>query len=388
MTCTHRTEFGNTKVAAVVARMAIAKTAARATVVCLFSISLNLSLLSVVKAENVRLQNDVFNISSSKIVFPNIKLRQDDRTTFSSELSFQDYLIEKKTAQFKSVNLSATLSTIRPVPRGWYGSDHATISNFGLIRRDRTHVQLTKEFNDVKVSAGVSTEAAAISNQLSSFSAPYVKLSDFNKERKMAAIEIQKKMNDEHLILAATLGAVREYGAVAGCCSYNSSPFLNTNPSARFFSVAASYAPSSRVSFFGLASLAYTKPIDNEVSINNDGVGAPFITDISSAKLLTWSLGLSAKNFLQKGDKVGFVLAMPVKVISGSMGLYDPSLNGQISRVNLSQTGTEMNMELSYSAYIDKSSTFTAAGIYRRQPNNDADAKPSVGVSVRMVTQF
>lgn len=363
----------------------------------------NLSFVSLAKAGNDRFSNDVLSVSdlsSTKAYVSNIKLHHDDSVTFQPNLSFQDYLIEKKTAQFKSTHLSASISRATPVPWVSVGSDYSNFSNLfntsqlSLIRRDRTHVQLTKEFDDLKVSAGVSNEEAVMSNQLSSFSAPYVKLSEFNTERKIAAVELEKKMNNEHIVLAATLGAVREYGAVVGCCSSNPS-LLNLNPSARFFSFAASYAPSSWVSFFGQASLAYTKSIDNDVSLSNNrhvisGTPAvPAIKDVSSAKLFTWSLGLSARNFLQVGDKVGVVLAMPVKILSGSMGVYNSvGADGQISRVNLSQTGTEMNMELSYSAYVGKSSTFTAASIYRRQPNHDADAPPSVGVSVRMVTQF
>jgi hypothetical protein len=410
----HNIEFGNAKITG-----AVAKTA----VVYLISAFSNLPIISsVAAAENanfpvgVKLQNFAQSDDFGK--------PRNDAVLLDG-IDFYDRLIEKTAVRFKSTDRDGytgghVLSTSLPMSISYLrdmldsrlgsgsggmnaqffslaipnhapttstslrliGADRSSISYFGIVK-DASHIGFVKEFDGLKISAGVSTELSSISHQLSLFSAPYVRASAFNAERKIVAAEIEKNFDDGRAIVAVTIGVLNEAGSLAGCCSVSNS-FLNTNPRTRFSSIVMSYAPSPKISFFGLASIGTTKPYD--------GNGA-LITDISSAKLAAWSLGLSARNFIKPGDKIGFVLAMPVKILSGSMGLSDGTalqegINGQTSRINLRQNGTETDMELSYSTYIGKSSRLTAAAIYRMHPDHDAAAKPSIGIGARMIVQF
>lgn len=275
-------------------------------------------------------------------------------------------------------------SFLGKVPLSFSGVDRFSAPYFGLIK-DAMHFGLGTRLGGVSLRAGLMRESRSMSEQVSPMPFNGDPQASHHANRSMAIAEIEKTFAGGRAVAVGTLGAMREASSMLGSMSAGSLA-LNAVPKTAFTSLSAAYAVSPQLSLSGMAAFGYTR--------SGPSMGS-FVTAVAGVKSVSWSLGVSTENCLAKNDRLGLIVAMPNKIVSGALALSgavsqneDGSLNYAPMRLNLRPSGTEMDTELAYSKPLAKVGTLTYVAMYRLHPGQDAAAGPDAALGARFNMPF
>lgn len=195
--------------------------------------------------------------------------------------------------------------------------------------------------------------------------------------------EFEKRVGDG--VMTVSGGVVKESNAYLG--DRGAGLFaLEVQPATTFLAFGTAYPIADKTYLSGTVSMGTTAAVSNPNSA---------LSDTSATRTLSWAVGLARTDAFQAGDKVGFSVSQPMKVVSGSINLTAPQgvdiLGNPVmgtTRIGLVSPATELDTELNYSAPVGKLSTVSLAGMYRLHPNHDANDEPESVIGARYQARF
>lgn len=201
----------------------------------------------------------------------------------------------------------------------------------------------------------------------------------------LLSTELQKNIGGVTGVV--TLGMMQESNAMLGM-SGTGALAMGGNTNTNFVTFAGSKDWLAKTTFSAMASLGYTRGQNNP----NDSL----INSVSSSTSAAWSLGLTQKDWIRKGDRLGFTAAMPLRTMSGDMNLTtavsqsqeDGSLQYANQSIGLAPSGTEKDFELAYSRPMSFGGKLTAMGQYKLQPGHISGAESQYGLGLRYGRSF
>jgi hypothetical protein len=225
---------------------------------------------------------------------------------------------------------------------------------------------------------GALVQAAPVSTAVLGFGASSANMS-------LATVELQKSFADATGIV--TVGHLQEAGAMLGMTGAGALA-LGGNANTTFVAFSASKPVSTNTTFSAMASLGQTSAYNN--------ASASLIDGASASRSTAWSVGLAQKDVLRTGDNFGFTLAMPLRVMSGTMqtttavaqSQADGSLQFATQSMSMLPTGMEKDLEFAYSRPMFFGGSLTALAQAKFQPGHDADAATQYGLGLSYLRKF
>lgn len=247
------------------------------------------------------------------------------------------------------------------------------------LAESATHVGYGATFkNGTVVRLGMFSQAASVSPTLYELTAPVA-------ARSLATVELHKVFSG--ITGVVTVGQLQETNSVLGMTG-SGALNLSASPRTTFVTLAGSMPLLQKTTLSAMTTLGNTAAYEN--------TGASLIDSASASGTAAWSLGLAQKDLLRDGDALGFTMAMPLKVMTGSMQIstavaqsqVDGSLQYATQSVSLQPTGTEKDLELAYATPMRFGGTLTAMAQVKLQPGHDAQAPTQLGLGVRYLRSF
>ena len=197
--------------------------------------------------------------------------------------------------------------------------------------------------------------------------------------------ELQKSFGDTTAVFTA--GQMTERDAVLGMQGAGALAINNT-AATTFMSVAVARPVAERVTASAMFSVGHTAGYKNSAASLIDGA-----TDSTSA---AWSMGLARSDMFRTGDKLGLTVAMPLRVMTGSMQVTtatdqsqeDGSLSYATESVSLAPSGMQKNIELAYTRPAQFGGTISAMAVVKLDPGHVAGAPAQYGFGVKYQTRF
>lgn len=185
--------------------------------------------------------------------------------------------------------------------------------------------------------------------------------------------EVARHFSDE-LSLSFQSGALIEESSFLGSQASGAYAIKGNTPT-WFASLGGRFDIIDNLSLHGTYSEGYTSVKAADTSL---------FTDISTIRSNAFSLGITAKHFLQENAIASLVLSQPLRVTEGAAHLSIPtavSRGGSISftdhSINLSPSGREIDIEAFYTLPLETPDANLKFGtMYRNEPNHIKDAKP------------
>jgi hypothetical protein len=205
--------------------------------------------------------------------------------------------------------------------------------------------------------------------------------------RSLSAFEVQKDFDGATLV--ATAGVLNETNSVLGTVGTGALG-LSANPTTTFVSLAGAQRLTDKLSLAAMVSYGSTS------GFSNQSTDASFINGGSSMSTMAWSLGLSQRDLVNRGDSLGLTLAMPTKAMSGSytattavaQNQLDGSLIYATQAYSLKPNATEHDVELAYTTPAGKRAKFSAAMMMRFNPGHDSTMPTDKVAGVRYSLRF
>lgn len=197
--------------------------------------------------------------------------------------------------------------------------------------------------------------------------------------------ELQKSFGDTTAVFTA--GQMTEQNAALGMSGAGALAINNT-ASTTFLSVAMARPVAERVTASAMFSVGNTAGYKNSAASLIDGA-----TDSTSA---AWSMGLARSDMFRTGDRLGLTVAMPLRVMTGSMQVTtatgqsqeDGSLSYSTESIALAPSGMQKNIELAYTRPAQFGGTVSAMAVVKLDPGHVAGAPAQYGVGVKYQTRF
>lgn len=246
-------------------------------------------------------------------------------------------------------------------------ADNANHMGYGSTLSDGTIVRM-----------GALVQAAPLSTALLGVGANSTNMS-------LATVELQKKFGDATGIV--TVGHLQEAGSMLGMTGAGALA-MGGNTNTTFVAISASKPLSTNTTFSAMASFGQTSAYNN--------ASASLIDGASASRSTAWSVGLAQKDVLRTGDNFGFTLAMPLRMMSGTMqtttavaqSQADGSLQFATQSMSMVPTGMEKDLEFAYARPMSFGGSLTAVAQAKFQPGHDADAATQYGIGVRYLRKF
>lgn len=246
-------------------------------------------------------------------------------------------------------------------------AESATYVGYGATFKNGTAVRL-----------GMFSQAASVSPTIHELTTPIA-------ARSLATVELQKTFSG--ITSVVTVGQLQEANSVLGMTG-SGALNLNASPKTTFVTLAGSMPLSQKTTFSAMTTLGTTAAYENTTPSRIDSANA--------SGTAAWSMGLAQKDLLWAGDTLGLTLAMPLKVMTGSMQIstavaqsqVDGSLQYATQSVSLRPTGTEKDIELAYATPMRFGGDLTAMAQVKLQPGHDAQAATQLGLGVRYLRSF
>ena len=208
---------------------------------------------------------------------------------------------------------------------------------------------------------------------------------DAVQAKSMALLELQRQSADTVWVLS--MGQMHEQDSVLGA-NGTGALALNASPSTRFVTLASSHQWSAHTAVSAMLSYGVTDAYQNASQSLIDGA--------DPAASVAWSLGLRHTDVWRSGDQVGLSLAMPARTVGGQMRVTtatsqdanDGSLQYTQQSIDLSPSGTERRVELSYSRPVGSTASLGATARLTLEPNHDASAPAQTALGIRYTTRF
>ena len=210
-------------------------------------------------------------------------------------------------------------------------------------------------------------------------------LPDVVQAKSMALVELQRQTIDTVWVLS--LGQLNEQQSVLGAAGMGALA-LNASPSTRFVTLASSHQWSARTTVSAMLSWGVTDAYQN--------TGLSLIDGADQAASIAWSLGLRKSDVWRSGDQVGLSLSMPARTMGGQMRVTtatsqdasDGSLQYSQQSIDLSPSGMERRLELSYTRPVGAAASLGATARLTLEPNHDASAPAQTALGIRYTTRF
>lgn len=208
-----------------------------------------------------------------------------------------------------------------------------------------------------------------------------------NMRRSLAVFEVQKKFGADMLVASA--GVLQESGTVLG--SYGTGALgLRANPTTTFVTLAGAKWLDDNLYLAGMVSFGRTS------AYANSSPEASFIDGAGASSTLSWSLGVSRREWLRPGDALGLTVSMPTRTIAGqiqattaaSQSQLDGSLAYATQAYSLKPNATERDVELAYAAPVGRLSKFSAAYMLRFNPGHDNTMPTDRVAGLRFTQRF
>ncbi|CAN5766369.1 hypothetical protein BH11PSE12_BH11PSE12_32970 [soil metagenome] len=201
----------------------------------------------------------------------------------------------------------------------------------------------------------------------------------------LLSTELQKNIGGVTGVV--TLGMMQESNAMLGM-SGTGALAMGGKSSTNFVTIAGSKDLFEKTTLSAMASLGYTRGQKN--------LNESLINSVSSSTSAAWSMGLAQKDWLRKGDQLGFTAAMPLRTMSGDMNLttavsqsqVDGSLQYANQSIGLAPSGSEKDFELAYSRPMSFGGKLTVMGQYKLQPGHIDGAASQYGIGLRYGRSF
>jgi len=152
-----------------------------------------------------------------------------------------------------------------------------------------------------------------------------------------------------------------------------------------FFDLGGRIALAEGVTLLGRASLGETDP----------GRSQGLIGEWRTVRSSAMALALIAEDILDEGDRLGLLVAQPLRVEAAAATIdmaTSRDLEGQVSRrrerVELVPSGREIDLELAYGRTLGPATAARGWLLFRRHPGHDAAAGPDLGLGMRLTRRF
>jgi subtilisin family serine protease len=198
-------------------------------------------------------------------------------------------------------------------------------------------------------------------------------------------LEVQKTTQRTTHVLS--IGQLQETDAALGMSGTGAFALgAQTNTTFITYAGSADLGARTRVSF--MATMGTTAGYDNQAT--------SVIDQVTASESAAWSVGLAHRDWLRDGDQLGLSVSMPLRTMGGSMHIttavaqsqVDGSLQYATQSIGLAPTGTERDLQLSYSTPTRWGGTLTALAQVKYQPGHDAEAPTQYGVGLKFVKNF
>ncbi|MCB1885642.1 MAG: S8 family serine peptidase [Geminicoccaceae bacterium] len=127
----------------------------------------------------------------------------------------------------------------------------------------------------------------------------------------------------------------------------------------------------------------------------SDASGGGMVEGVDGLRTGGWSVSLTQENVLAEGDRLGFLVGQPLRVLGGHATLDVPvgrDLEGNVARervrTSLEPSGRETDLQLAYGRDLGPASALNGWLMLRHEPGHDASAADDVAVGMRFVRRF
>lgn len=168
-------------------------------------------------------------------------------------------------------------------------------------------------------------------------------------------------------------GVIVEHGTLLGTTYSGAAAFGEDSPST-YTGANGSVALGPGLSLFGAAHIGLTQPATTAASIIK-----------SSSNLVTTSfdVGIAQENLSGRGDRLGFDISQPLRVVAGTAHLYVPSAidadgNALYAplNANLAADGQELDLQSFYATPLGHRAKLNLGAMVRLEPGNSRAAGP------------
>jgi subtilisin family serine protease len=205
--------------------------------------------------------------------------------------------------------------------------------------------------------------------------------------RSLAVFEVQKKFGAD--VIVASTGVLQENGSVLG--SYGTGALaLRASPTTTFATLAGAKRLDDNLYLAGMVSMGRT------AAYTNASPEASFIDGAGATSTLSWSLGVSRREWMRPGDALGLTVSMPTKTIAGQLqattavtqSQLDGSLAYATQAYSLRPNASERDVELAYAAPVGRLGKFSAAYMLRFNPGHDNTVPTDKVAGLRFTQRF
>ncbi|MEO1563760.1 MAG: S8 family serine peptidase [Pseudomonadota bacterium] len=116
--------------------------------------------------------------------------------------------------------------------------------------------------------------------------------------------------------------------------------------------------------------------------------GASLFSSINDIAISALSFSAAKSNIWTEGDRFGFSMGMPTRLVSGSAGVEFESETGGQDSVSLKPSGTQKNLEFAYQTPLSDAANLQVGAAAMFEPGHDADAATDYAIGLKLTTNF
>ena len=155
----------------------------------------------------------------------------------------------------------------------------------------------------------------------------------------------------------------------------------------QFYTLSGSLPVTAGIEAFGSTTLGIS---------DLSGVEGGLLSDLDRATSSAFAMGVVKKGVIDDKDRIGIRFSQPLRIEGGADATLsvptsvnaDGTINETSETVNLQPSGRELNLQLAYTRKLAETVNVTNYALARSEPGHNAEAKPDIGVGVRVNWNF
>ena len=155
----------------------------------------------------------------------------------------------------------------------------------------------------------------------------------------------------------------------------------------QFYTLSGSLPVTAGIEAFGSTTLGIS---------DLSGVEGGLLSDLDRATSSAFAMGVVKKGVIDDQDRIGISFSQPLRIEGGADATLsvptsvnaDGTINETSETVNLQPSGRELNLQLAYTRKLAETVNVTNYALARSEPGHNAEAKPDIGVGVRVNWNF
>ena len=155
----------------------------------------------------------------------------------------------------------------------------------------------------------------------------------------------------------------------------------------QFYTLSGSLPVTAGIEAFGSTTLGIS---------DLSGVEGGLLSDLDRATSSAFAMGVVKKGVIDDQDRIGIRFSQPLRIEGGADATLsvptsvnaDGTINETSETVNLQPSGRELNLQLAYTRKLAETVNVTNYALARSEPGHNAEAKPDIGVGVRVNWNF